>query len=196
MEKSAILLFADELYSTGDFTIGKHAEHSPMNALIHNYKKKPTRKGQPDWPFKEESIKVAADRFRISILQTIGIRDRFKKAILVPTPPSHAKNSPEYDDRNLNLLTYLNSHSDIRELILQKESREPLHKSRARNPKELEMNYYLNPSTNLDLGDSEVWLFDDVLTKGTHFRAMSDFLRSHYPNVKTVGFYIARSVYP
>lgn len=84
---------------------------------------------------------------------------------------------------------------DIRELILEKKSREPLHSSKHRKPIELSENYDLNPDMSTS-GISEIWLFDDVLTQGTHFRAMHDFLVRKMPGSKVVGFFVARSVYP
>jgi pyrimidine operon attenuation protein/uracil phosphoribosyltransferase len=61
------------------------------------------------------------------------------------------------------------------------------------SPKELEENYYIN-SPNPDIEFDEIWLFDDVLRNGTHYRAAHNILTCHFPNVKIVGFFIARSV--
>lgn len=201
IDELAILNFphlqpSDEIYYYGEYTSGKAADFSPMNQLIRNYNKKLSRMGQPDWHFKEEAIKTSANLLRVAILQSIGIRQRINNAILVPVPPSLSKDAPEYDDRNLKMLNYLRPQGNIRELILQKQSRTPLKETKVRDPKKLESNYYLNPSTNIDFGNSEIWLFDDVLTQGTHFRAIHDFLKAHDPKVKITGFFLARSVYP
>ena len=62
---------------------------------------------------------------------------------------------------------------NVQELILQKESKAPLHESKnIRSPKALEENFYLNDLFQLSCRE-ELWLFDDVLTQGTHFQSLS-----------------------
>jgi hypothetical protein len=39
-------------------------------------------------------------------------------------------------------------------------------------------------------------ILDDVLTAGTHFRAMSIVLSQRFPGVPIVGLFIARRVFP
>jgi len=49
-----------------------------------------------------------------------------------------------------------------------------------------------------DLGLSppqKIVIFDDVLTKGTHFKSMQKILNHHYPQVPTIGVFIALSIY-
>jgi len=82
---------------------------------------------------------------------------------------------------------------NVHELILQKQSLNPLHKSKKRNPHELEVNYLIN-APNAGVKFSEIWLFDDVLRNGTHFRAIHNILTRSFPQTKIVGFFIARSV--
>ncbi len=37
--------------------------------------------------------------------------------------------------------------------------------------------------------------YDDVLTKGTHFKVMQKILNQHYPQAPTIGLFIALSIY-
>jgi hypothetical protein len=92
------------------------------------------------------------------------------------------------------MLKSLSPKGDVRELILQKESREPLHvlKNEPRLPGILQNNYKLDEALLQPL-PSEIWLFDDTLVKGTHFRATKEFLREFFPNIPIVGFFIARA---
>jgi predicted amidophosphoribosyltransferase len=83
---------------------------------------------------------------------------------------------------------------NICELIQQKITREPLHLSNDRNVEKLERNYILNPF-NLSTQFNEIWLFDDILRNGTHFRAIHNFLKRSFPATRIVGFFIARSVF-
>ena len=42
----------------------------------------------------------------------------------------------------------------------------------------------------------EIGIVDDVLTAGTHYRAMHDTLRERFPQVPIIGIFIARRVFP
>ncbi|MBF8262361.1 MAG: hypothetical protein HW387_26 [Parachlamydiales bacterium] len=185
----------DELYYLGEFTPRALACHSPTNQLIRNYKKEISRKDLTDWHYKDEAIQKAANLFHLSIFHTPEIYIRMKNALLVPIPPSEVRSSAKYDDRNLKLLQHLSPQGNIFELLLQKESRPSLRVSKIRVPLALEDNYYLS-TNNLSLAIQEIWLFDDVLTQGTTFRAASNTIQKNFPNLKIVGFFIARSVYP
>lgn len=83
---------------------------------------------------------------------------------------------------------------NILEIILQKQSIEPSHKSKTkRDPKKLEENYSINcPDSKKEF--DEIWLFDDILRDGTHYRAAHNLLKATFPSVKIVGFFIARSI--
>jgi hypothetical protein len=184
----------DEIYYLMEYTKRKLPTHSPENQLISNYKKKPARQASPDYRYKEPAIKEVATRFRQSILQTAGLSGRVQRALLVPIPPHAAKEDPEHDDRNLKMLNYFMPKGNIHELLLQKNSRAPLHESKElRDPKKLEENYLINPASS-DAAFDEIWLFDDVLRCGTHFRAAHTILAKYFPEKQIVGFFIARSI--
>jgi hypothetical protein len=185
----------DEGYYLGEYTPRAGSGHSPTNKLIINYKKSVDRREHEDWSYKEKAINEVAQWWKKAIFDTTDLSDRVHRATLVPIPPSKAKNSPEYDDRNYRMLKSLFPKGDVRELILQKESREPLHvlKNEPRLPGTLKNNYVLNEILTQPL-PSEIWLFDDTLVKGTHFRAAKEFLRKFFPNIPIVGFFIARAM--
>ena len=42
----------------------------------------------------------------------------------------------------------------------------------------------------------DIGIFDDVLTNGTHYRAIHSILSQRFPNARIVGFFIARTVHP
>ncbi len=188
------LKMEDEIYFLGEYTVGALSEYSKINKLILNYKKSLDRKGLPEWSYKEKAIQQAAELFRSSIFNAFNLADRVESSTLVPIPPSMSKDSPLYDDRNLKMLFSFMPKGDIRELILQKETRAPFHSTNfPRAPQELASNYYLNQKVVSPI-PKEIWLFDDILTKGTHFRAIHDFLRIEFPDVPIVGFFIARTI--
>lgn len=184
----------DEVYFLGEYTVGALAEYSKINQLILNYKKPLERKCQPDWGYKEQAIKQAANLFRDSIFNTLDLSDRALQATLVPIPPSMAKDSPDYDDRNHKMLQLFMPQGDIRELILQKKTRASLHASKiSRDSQDLMDNYFLNEKVVFPK-PKEIWLFDDIMTKGTHFRAVCDFLKQTFQDVPIVGIFIARTI--
>ena len=184
----------DEGYYLGEYTPRANSSHSPTNKLIINYKKSVSRRENEDWLYKEKAINEVAQRWKKAIFGTTDLSDRIHQATLVPIPPSKAKDSPEHDDRNYRMLKNLSPRGDVRELILQKESREPLRalKNEPRFPKALQENYRLNEAWIQPL-PKEIWLFDDTVIKGTHFRAAKEFLKGFFPNIPIVGFFIARS---
>lgn len=184
----------DEVYFLGEYTVGALSEHSKINRLIINYKKPVERKYQPDWVYKGQAIEQAAELFRTSIFNTLDLSDRALQATLVPVPPSMAKNSPDYDDRNHKMLQFFMKGGDIRELVLQTNTRPSLHASKSsRESQDLISNYFLNEQV-IYPKPKEIWLFDDIIAKGTHFRAMSDFIKEKFPGIPIVGFFIARTV--
>lgn len=185
----------DEVYFLGEYTVHERSEYSRVNQLIMNYKKPMNRRGLSEWSYKEEAIRQVADLFRVLILREKYLSERIHDATLVPIPPSMTKSRAEYDDRNFKMLQLLRPKGDIRELILQKETRDPLHKLKntLRNPQDLMKNYYLNHDV-LKPAPKEIWLFDDVLTKGTHYRAAQTFLQLEFPDIPIVGFFIARAI--
>ncbi|HSX38625.1 MAG TPA: hypothetical protein VLE95_07335 [Chlamydiales bacterium] len=165
-----------------------------MNKLILNYKKEMKWKGKAGWEYKEPAIKKVASFFSESILRTSVFPERIKQALLVPIPPHAINTDPEHDDRNLKMLKYFMPNGKIHEIILQKKSTEPSHKSKKkRDPKIFEENYFINnPDPKIEF--NEIWLFDDILRDGTHFRAAHKVLSYSFPHVKIVGFFIARSI--
>jgi orotate phosphoribosyltransferase len=49
---------------------------------------------------------------------------------------------------------------------------------------------YANPAPE------KIVVFDDVLTGGSHFKAMKIVLRQRYPEVDIIGLFLARSIHP
>ena len=43
---------------------------------------------------------------------------------------------------------------------------------------------------------TDIFLFDDVLTVGAHFRAMKIVLKKRFQDVRVSGFFIARRIFP
>ena len=127
------------------------------------------RKDRPEWKWKQKAIDRWAEMLR-QVLTDGWLKD----VTLVPVPPSKTKDHPEYDDRLLQILQKLGAgqNLDIRELVVMKESIDPAHlREDRRSVREL--------IEKMDLDDelmkpppSAIFIFDDVLTTGAHFKAV------------------------
>jgi predicted amidophosphoribosyltransferase len=82
---------------------------------------------------------------------------------------------------------------DIRELIVLTESAES--KQKQVTPQERAEHYSLDGSI-LQPEPRVVFLFDDVLTTGCHFKAAELVIKSHLPHVTVIGIFLARAVRP
>lgn len=188
----------DICYHLGEYTAHCGYSYSDTNQLIINIKKKPHTSSQNELYYKEVAITQAANRFRAT-LNAESNRHLLQSATLVPVPPSAIHGDPRYDDRMIRMLHQLGNglHLDIRELVRQHASVEPTHASQDRRPTVAEIieNYYV-VENHCEPEPSLIWLFDDVLTGGNHFKAMQYVLRQRFPDVEVHGFFVARRALP
>lgn len=185
------LTAGDECLFLGEYTARAGFAHSETNQLIFNLKKPMDRKGRPEWRYKLGAIVAAARAFRNAIDEHL-----LRTATFVPIPPSKAKDDPVYDDRMTQMIREIdNAHPvDCRELIVQAESTDAAHDSDDRpNPDELQALYTVDASL-IEAPPTHVIVVDDVLTTGSHFKAMKSILRQVFPNVLIVGYFVARRV--
>lgn len=185
----------DSCYFLGEYTARKGFSHSATNRLIINYKKPMDRRGKPEWKYKQQSIEAAA-----SALYTALAGTDLSDVSFVPIPPSKAKGDALYDDRvaaTLRIFTDMNRVQQNREVhiceaITQISSTEAAHDGSARrNPAELQSIYTINASQVTGLRN-RVFIFDDVLTTGCHYKAMVACLQQHSSTVVCAGLFLAR----
>jgi predicted amidophosphoribosyltransferase len=165
-----------------------------MNKLIINLKKPMDRRGRPEWPYKIQAIQEAGRALRAAI---DALNPRWLSlATLVPVPPSKVRTDPMYDDRMLEVLQALAQgiQVDIREIVLQRENMDAAHGGDVRPCVEnLVAACYID--ANLVLPPPRVFgIIDDVLTTGSHFKAVQKVLRARFPGVETYGIFIARRI--
>ena len=181
----------DNCFYLGEYSARAGFSFSTTNDLIQNLKKPMDRKDRPEWKWKQKAIDRWAEMLR-QVLTDGWLKD----VTLVPVPPSKTKDHPEYDDRLLQILQKLGAgqNLDIRELVVMKESIDPAHlREDRRSVREL--------IEKMDLDDelmkpppSAIFIFDDVLTTGAHFKAVESVLRSKFPDVFVAGLFLARRV--
>jgi hypothetical protein len=179
----------DDCYYIGEYTArGGHA-CSETNQLIHNFKKGVEKRGRPEWAYKERAIGTIANMIRGNVKPDAVLT-------FVPIPPSKATSHSLYDNRMSRVLTMASSGrpSDVRELIVQIQSVEATHLANSRpSPDEVLRNYRLDES--LILPEPQIiFLVDDVLTTGCHFKAAKRLLLARLPNANVVGLFVARRV--
>lgn len=59
-------------------------------------------------------------------------------------------------------------------------------------PEQIAQNYIFNPAAAVGVRNNIV-IFDDVLTAGSHFKAMKSVIRQHLPDKAIIGVFIART---
>lgn len=185
----------DRCYYYGNYTPSSHTsgpvwEHSPTNQLICNLKKRPGTKGQNH---KAQAIEQIAAQLRL-----LPSLQRF---IIVPVPPSKARTHAQYDDRIVRILSRLQAlrpEIRFRELIVQTQTLDPFHGQDSRLPPNQLLQHYQIETGGLPPPppDSRFIVFDDVMTTGSHFKAMQSTLRNLCPESQIIGLFVARREIP
>ncbi len=204
-EHAALRWPDDECYYLFDFYPGRRYGFDPGNDLVKNFKRRVDRSdgaalNRKDWAMQD-----------IAYLLGPALTSLFDPATttFVPVPPSAIRSSPLYDDRVAELLRLAcPATADIRELVVCREEREPVHFSAERpSAEELLANYELgegaggigelgaaalNAAAAVEPVRDRIVVFDDVITGGNHFVACKRFLLGHFPGRQVVGVFVAR----
>lgn len=183
----------DECYYLMEYIPRQNYTVGECNSLISNLKKSPLKKAKQEYYYKIDAIA------RCAKMLAAALSPDFKKiATFVPVPCSKAKDDPEYDNRIETICRCISPTADVRNLVIQTESRTASHTSSdgQRQSKDDLISIYqltkeLCTTPNVP---SIIAIVDDVLTTGRHFRAMEAVLRTQFPNTRIVGIFIARRV--
>jgi predicted amidophosphoribosyltransferase len=90
----------------------------------------------------------------------------------------------------------LNDPVDVREIVVQRHSMEAAHTSQVRPTVEELVSSYEIDEACCQPPPKAIGIVDDVLTAGTHYRAVYTVLRRRFPQAPIIGFFIARRVFP
>ena len=191
LEDHYFLSGADVCYYLGEYTARKPFSYSDTNNLISNFKKKLDVKDSPQWRYKEQAILQVAAAFR----EAIGERS-LRALTFVPIPPSESKDNPMHDDRMTRMLQAIDPRQelDIRELVVQSVSTPKSHESDYRLRSEDLLELYSIDESLIDPSPNCIAIVDDMLTAGSHFKAMQAILRRRFPDAHIIGLFIARRV--
>jgi len=178
-----------------EYTAGAGYDFNSTNDLISNLKKDMDRRGLPGWRYKGEAIRQAAKllgRMESSWFELL------RGMVIVPIPPSAAKDDLLHDDRLVQILRLVSAHHslDIRELVYQAEStRSSSRSGDARlKPDDLRAVYRIDESQTEPPPES-ILLFDDLLTTGNHFMVAKEVLLKRFPAISIAGLFLARSLH-
>jgi hypothetical protein len=187
------LTLADQCYYLFEYTSRRGFGFSQTNQLISNLKKSPRRANLPDYHYKRRAIRECS-----SCLGTTLNDDWLRNATLIPIPPSKAVGHPEYDPRITEICNGIAKpyRVDVRELVRQNQSTAAAHESEdhRQSVEDLLAIYEIDEVLTMPV-PTAIGIVDDVLTAGTHFRAMQVRLSERFPGVPN-GFFIARRVFP
>ncbi|TIV05112.1 MAG: hypothetical protein E5W04_00475 [Mesorhizobium sp.] len=117
---------------------------------------------------------------------------------IVPVPSSKARSHADYDD---GLTQIANSLSvpppDVREIVRHNHSHPAAHESNDRPTVEDLLAFYeIDEAVANSKPVTSIAIFDDVLTAGTHYRAMQTKLAARFSGVPIFGIFIARRAIP
>lgn len=187
------LLLSDECYFLFEYTSHKNYTFSKTNSLISNLKKKPSTAHTPAYKYKRQAIRECGDALRATTNP-----DWLSAATLVPVPCSKAADHPDFDDRIVQICRLLSPIGDVRSIIRQTASMTAAHEAGSGERITIEelLAAYRVDETLAVPAPKSIGIVDDVLTSGTHFRAMSTVLANRFPGVPIVGLFIARRVFP
>jgi predicted amidophosphoribosyltransferase len=183
---------ADTCYYLFEYTSGQRYDFSRTNQLISNLKKKPSLRHRADYRYKQVAINQCAMHFRTALNH-----QWLNNATLVPVPCSKAIGHPDYDDRMERVSRSIAPNVDVRPMVIQTQSTTAFHEAggdRATVEELIEL-YQIDEAATAP-APGPIAIVDDVLTAGTHYRAMHTVLRERFPAQPIVGLFVARRVFP
>ena len=188
------LLPADECYFWLEYTSGKPFSFGRGNQLITNLKKKPSSSNQYELNYKSRAINDCSTFFRAAINA-----NWLAGATLVPTPGSKTIGHPDYDDRMSRVIAGISpvAVQRLRPLVRFRTSLPASHECEpGKRPTVEELVQNMEIAEELaEPRPTHIGIFDDVITAGVHFRAMSRALNNRFPGVPLVGLFVARRVF-
>ena len=185
----------DVCYFLFEYTAQKKYDYSATNNLISNLKKKPGSSSFAELRYKASAIQRCA-----SYISAAVNMDNLPDWTLVPIPPSKQKTDPAYDDRILRICKLMSANTplDIRELVIQSQSTVAAHEVTPglRPTVDELLSVYSVDELIAQPAPKSIFLVDDVLTAGTHYRAMHTVLAERFLDVPIHAMFIARRVFP
>ncbi len=174
----------DDCYFAYEFVIGEDW-NCEDNGLIFNIKKKVHLKGTSQWKHKINAIK----QFARELADGLDNRN-----VIAPMPTSKPPSDPGYDSR---IVDVVNEIKRLKPGVIVEHPIEitqkipPAHGGGERDPDYLiqffEWKGFQNPTDH-------VFLVDDMITSGGHFKACKKLILSHCPGIEVIGVFWTKGV--
>lgn len=182
----------DDCYFVLERIAGKDYRSSPANQLISNFKRDPIKFSTNSGVmyYKSEAIKNFASQ-----LATIKF-DPPKHYIFTNIPTSQKRNSDKYDNRfESTFEELLNARPELQieypiDII---QNHKPVHHGHRFNPEDIYNNLKW---TGLSQNYKTIFLIDDTITAGAHFKACQRLILENEPDIEILGLFWARSIWP
>lgn len=184
----------DNCYYLYEYTSHRDYSFSTTNNLISNLKKKPSQAGQPHYWYKGQAIGNCARALGAALNP-----NWLANATLVPVPGSKAADHPDHDDRIERICRLMRQPSpDVRALVRQGGSTNASHEVGQGDRVTVEqlLELYTIDEAIAHPPPQAIGIVDDVLTAGTHYRAMHTVLSDRFAGVPIIGLFVARRVFP
>lgn len=188
----ARLRTGDQCYFLFEYTSGRTWAFSRTNSLIINLKKKPSTSSANELHYKSKAIAQAAAALRQALNP-----NALASVTMVPVPGSKAPDHPDFDPRMERVCRLIAPHVDVRPLVVQNASTTAAHEAGDGDRitvAELLAVYRIDEA-RCHPAPTTIWIMDDVLTAGTHYRAMHHVLAARFPEVPIYGVFLARRVF-
>ena len=190
-EEHTYLTKDDVCYFLGEYQARAGFAASVMNNTIANLKKPVSKRGLPEYRYKDAAINQANSMIR-NALSAQGIAT----STFIPIPPSKCRTDALFDDRMMRILSGGTPPLDVRDIFQMRISLRPHHEYQEgeRRPTVADL------EAAIDVDDAQlqqplgnpVFLVDDVITNGTHFKACKRLILDRVPQSQIVGLFLAR----
>jgi hypothetical protein len=169
---------------------------SAANSLINNLKKKPSTFAAHPRHLRHKSMAIAhAARALKGLLSAEWVES---KITFVPVPCSKNALHIDYDDRLERVLriAFDGSRADIRRLLVQIRDTPADHECRARQRRKDLCALLRVEECSAQPTRPYIFVFDDVLNSGKHFKVAQSLLARRFPQARIRGLFLARCVVP
>ncbi|MBV7552008.1 hypothetical protein KW841_06550 [Pseudomonas sp. PDM28] len=185
----------DKCFHYGEYTAGGGYGASDTNQQIHNLKKSPNSpEAQLRW--KRRAVvywgeAILNSNLKLDVCST--------EVTFIPLPCSKPIGHPEYDDRMVQVLSYIAQKQpglDIRQVLVQAQPRDAQHFGCRSTPEGLAETLQIDQSCLVQPLRPIVLVVDDVITRGASFAAAKKLLTA-LPGVQSVqGLFLAKTIHP
>lgn len=161
---------------------------SDANHLMENFKKERSKQGTAEWEYKKSTIQQLASE--LSSILPDG-------ASICSIPSSKIKQDPDYDPRFDMLFECMHINGcniKVEEPIVCVSSTVPAHLGgSSRSPDDIKNNYSWVgfPDTIPEV----LFVIDDVITSGGHYKAYQTIILEHEPTIQIIGLFFCKTVH-